>query len=175
MAAPEYVPIPPTERPRTYTSPQHVPEPWTRHRPGDLAGRQPRAPYLGFPGPDQGYGLVLANRFRDRLQLTPGESADDAVTGCLGIGLRRASMFGRAPAVHDFTIAYTISGFLDPALPAELAALRRPKFEGLANTLHHYAELRDLVDGIPEPTLRLPHQQVLADYPAKWRELLGLQ
>ncbi len=175
MAAPEYVPIRPTERPRTYTSPAHVPEPWTSDRPGDLSGRQPRAPQLGFPGPDQGFGLVLANRFRDRLQLTPGESADDAVTGSLGIGLRRASMFGRAPAVHDFTVASTIWGFLDPAPPAELVALRRPKFEGLANTLHHYAELRDLVDSIPEETLRRPHQQVLADYPARWRELIGLQ
>jgi len=174
MAAPEYVPTRPADRPRTYTSPAHVPEPWKPERPGDLAGRQPRGPQLGFPGPDQGYGLLVANRFRDRLQLTPGESADDAVTGCLGIGLRRASMFGRAPVVHDFTIAYTIWGFLDPAPPADLVALRRSKFEGLANTLHHYAELRGLVDSIPEATLRHLHQQVLADYPARWRELLGV-
>ena len=95
-------------------------------------------------------------------------------TGCLGIGLRRASMFGRAPAVHDFTIAFTIWGFLDQAPPAELVAIRRPKFEGLANTRHHYAELRDVVDSIPEATLRRPHQEVLADYPDRWQELLGL-
>ena len=175
MAAPEYVPIRPAERPRAYRSPPHVPESWRSERPGDLQGRQPRAPQLGFPGPDQGYGLVLANRFGDRLQLTPGESADDAVAGCLGIGLRRASMFGRAPAVHDFTIAFTIWGFLDPTPPAELVAIRRPKFEGLARTHHHYAELRDVVDSIPETTLRRPHQQVLADYPDRWRDLLDLQ
>lgn len=175
MAAPEYVPIRPTERPRTYASPPHVPESWKSKRPGDLNGRQPRAPQLGFPGPDQGFGLVLANRFRDRLHLTPGESADDAVTGCLGSGLRRASMFGRAPSVHDFTVAYTIWGFLDSSPPAELVDLRRAKFEGLAITLHHYAELRDLVDSIPEDTLRRSHQQVSADYPARWRDLLGLQ
>jgi len=174
MAAPPYVPTRPADRPRTYTSPEHVPDSWKPERPGDLTGRQPRAPQLGYPGPDQGYGLVLANRFRDRLALQPHEDADDAVTGCLGSGLRRASMFGRAPVVHDFTIAYTIWGFLDANPPAELVAWRRPRFEGLANTLHHYAEMRDLVDSIPEATLRCTHQQVQADYPARWKELLGV-
>jgi hypothetical protein len=174
MAAPPYVPTRPADRPRTYTSPEHVPESWKAERPGDLTGRQPRAPQLGYPGPDQGFGLVLANRLRDRLVLQPHEDADDVVTGCLGIGLRRASTFGRAPVVHDFTIAYTIWGFLVSEPPAELVALRRPRFEGLANTLHHYAELRELVDSIPEATIRRTHQQVKADYPARWKELLGV-
>lgn len=174
MGIPEYVPTVPEDRPRVYTSPDHVPERWIPDRPGDLVGRQPRGPMLGDQGPDQGFGLKLANRFRDRLQLGPAEAADDVVYGCLQIGTRRASLFGRAPTVHDMTIAYTIWGFLDPAPPTELLALRHPAFEGVSHLAHHYAELRALVDRVPEATLRASHQQVQTDYPARWRELLGL-
>ena len=31
-------------------------------RPGELVGRQPRGPRLGYQGPDQGYALALAAR-----------------------------------------------------------------------------------------------------------------
>ena len=174
MAAPEYVPSAPVDKTRTYASPDHVPEPWKPDRPGDLTGRQPRGRLLGDPGPDQGYGLVLANRFRDRLRLGEGESVDDAIQGGLGIALRRASLFGREPVVHDFTLAFTIWGFLDDQPPAELLARRRKAFEGLALTQHHYGELRELVDAIPEATLRVSHQEAHAAYPGRWKELLGL-
>lgn len=174
MAVPQYVPQRPTDRPRVYSSPDHVPEPWMPDRPGDLVGRQPRGAMLGDPGPDQGFGLKLAKRFRDRLHLGDTEHVDDAIAGCLGIGLRRASLFGRAPMVHDMTIAYTIWGFLDPSPPAELVGRRRATFEGVAHLAHHYAEFRALVDSVPEATLRTSHQQVQGDYPNRWRELLGL-
>ena len=36
---------------------------WLADRPGELAGRQPLGPRLGYPGPDQGYVLKLAHRF----------------------------------------------------------------------------------------------------------------
>ena len=117
MAAPPFVPRSPVDKPRTYESPDHVPEAWRADRPGDLAGRQPTGAQLGYQGPDQGYGLLLAERFRDRLQLQQAEAADDAIQGSLGVALRRASMFGRAPTIHDFTVAFTIWGFLDPAPP----------------------------------------------------------
>ena len=66
MAAPPFVPHSPVDKPRTYESPDHVPEAWRADRPGDLAGRQPAGAQLGYQGPDQGYGLLLAERFRDR-------------------------------------------------------------------------------------------------------------
>ena len=87
--------------------------------------------------------------------------------------MRRASMFGRAPVIHDLRIAFTIWGFLDAAPPAELVDLRRPAFEGVANSLHHYDARRALVDSVPEATLRQTLDQVRAAYPARWRELLG--
>jgi hypothetical protein len=128
---------------------------------------------LGYQGPDQGYGLLLAERCRERVRLQPGEDPDDAIRGCLGVALRRASLFGRAPTIHDFTVAFTIWGFLDPSPPADLVALRRPLFEGVRHTTHHYAEARAIADQVPVATLRQTHQQVVEAYPARWQELLG--
>ena len=47
-------------------------------------------------------------------------------------------------------------------------------FEGVANTLHHYAESRAIVDIVPEATLRMRPEQVSAAFPGSWRELLGV-
>src|SRR5690606_40342592 len=61
---------------------------------------------LGAAGPDQGYGYKLAKRMQDKLQLLPREHATDAVVGALAVALKRASLFGRAPVIHDFRLAY---------------------------------------------------------------------
>lgn len=172
MGAPEYVPVPPTAKARVYESPDHVPGPWRPDRPGDLSGRQPAGRHLGYQGPDQGYGLVLAHRFRDRLELAPGEHADDAIAGCLGIALRRASLFGRAPVVHDFTLAFTIWGYLDGSPPQDLVTLRKELFEGLGHAVHYF-EARDVADRVPEATLRMPHTEAMSAYPSRWAELVG--
>ena len=100
-------------------------------------------------------------------------TADDAIQGCLGVALRRASLFGRAPTIHDFTVAFTIWGFLDPSPPPDLVAARRPLFDGVRHVTHHYAEGRAIADRVPEATLRLSHQQVMSAYPESWRSLLG--
>ena len=128
---------------------------------------------MGFQGPDQGFAIKIANTFRPRLRLVAGEQVDDAIGGCLGIALRRASMFSRAPVVHDLTVAFTAWGFLDPDPPADLVSLRTTLFTGVANVLHHYAEGRAIVDMTPESTLRMTPQQVAAAYPGRWRELVG--
>jgi hypothetical protein len=173
MAAPSFVPTEPVDEPRAYRSPRHVPDAWSPDRPGDLAGRQPVGTRLGFQGPDQGYAVKLANGMRSRLQLTPGESADDAVRGCLNVALRRASLFGRAPVVHDLTIAFTIWGFLDAAPPAELVARRKAMFAGLGHTAQHYAEGREVAESVPEATLRMTPAQVAQAYPSGWAGLVG--
>lgn len=169
MAAPEYVPNSLAQQPR-----KGLPIPparaWRPDRPGDLAARQPSGATLGNPGPDQGYGLLLAKRFRDRLEVSEHESVADVEAGCLGVGLRRASLFGRAPVIHDFTVAYTIWGFLGGA-PGELVDHRRPLFEEAA---HHYWDQRHIVDQVPEATLRLLPAQAQQRFPADWRQLLGL-
>ena len=81
MAAPRFSPVDPLDDARGYTSPDHVPDEWHADRPGDLKGRQPVGARLGYQGPDQGYGLLLANRVRPELVLQPHEAADDAVAG----------------------------------------------------------------------------------------------
>lgn len=173
MAAPRFSPVPPTIHPRVYESPDHVPAAWAADRPGDFEGFQPLGPGLGDPGPDQGYALHLANRMRPKLQLQPGESADDAVRGCLGAATRRASMYSRAPIAHDMTIAFTIWGFLDANPPAELVALRGRLFEGVRLVAHHYPQARVVADFPPEATLRMTPAQVSEAYPAEWRSLIG--
>ena len=173
MAAPRFSPVPPTQHPRYYESPDHVPAAWTPDRPGEIDGFQPDAPRLGDQGPDQGYALRIADRLRPKLQLQPGEHADDAIRGCLGVALRRASMFSRAPVVHDLTIAFTIWGFLDEQPPADLLARRAELFEGVGNVNHHYAEGRKIADLVPESTLRMTPDAVAAAYPNGWRELTG--
>jgi hypothetical protein len=173
MAAPKFSPVGPLDDARGYESPDHVPDPWCADRPADLDGRQPTGARLGSQGPDQGYALALAARLRPEVVVTAGESVDDAVSGCTAVAMRRASLFGRAPVIHDLRLGFTIWGFLDPSPPAELVALRRPLFEGVANSLHHYEERRALVDSVPETTLRMSPDQVRAAYPASWGQLLG--
>jgi hypothetical protein len=174
MAVPKFAPSSPIDDPRSYQSPDHVPGTWTPSRPAEVRGFQPEGGRLGYQGPDQGFGIKIANTFRPKLHLAPGESADDAVRGCLGIGLRRASLFSRAPVIHDFTIAFTVWGFLDIVAPAELVSRRVKAFQGVAHIAHAYDQQRALVDMVPSATLRMSPQQVTAAYPVRWRELLGL-
>lgn len=174
MAAPKFSPVAPTDRARYYESPDHVPASWSPDRPGDIEGFQPTGERLGAQGPDQGYALKLANRLADRLHLHPGEHVDDVIRGCLGIALRRASLFSRAPVVHDLHVAFTVWGFYDADADPELVQLRRAKFEGLRHVGHHYAEAREVVDAIsPELLVQTP-AQVEAAHTADWRAVIGL-
>jgi hypothetical protein len=174
MAAPKFSPVSSTDHARAYSSPDHVPESWSPDRPGEIDGFQPEGPRLGSQGPDQGFALRIAERLRPKLRLTDDEHEDDAIRGCLGVALRRASMFSRAPVVHDLTIAFTIWGCYDESPPPELVALRRSMFEGLRNTAHHYMESRAVADLPPEATLQMTPEAVTAAYPAAWESLLGL-
>lgn len=173
MAAPKFAPVPPTASPRAYRSPDHVPDRWTPDRPGAVVGLQPRGERLGTQGPDQGFALRIASRLAPEVKLQPGEKLDDAVRGCVNIALRRASLFSRAPVVHDLRMAFTMWGFFDQNPPAELVARRRELFEGVGHTAHHYAEGRRIADLVPESTLRSTPRQVADRYPTQWRELTG--
>lgn len=174
MAAPQFIPVSPTERIKAYESNDHVPKTWQPDRPGELDGRQPAGAGLGSQGPDQGYGIKLANRFRDKLQLSKGESIEDALQGGSIVGLRRASLYGRAPVIHDFTMAFTMWGLLDANTPADLVETRRKAFEGIAHITAHYSEGRAVVDPIPDSTFLQTPEQLAAAYKADWRATLGL-
>jgi hypothetical protein len=173
VAAPRFVPTKAIDDTRIYTSPPRRPGSWVPDRPAELHAGQPRGERLGSPGPDQGFGLTLAEGFRGRLNLRPGEHEDDAIAGCLTIALKRASLFGRAPVIHDLTIAFTLWGFLDESAPDELVALRRTLFEEVANS-HHYAEQRQIADRVPESTLRMQPAEVTRRHGEDWRSLLDL-
>jgi hypothetical protein len=167
MAAPEYVPRSPVEKARVYESPPWSGDPWLADRPGELTGRQPLGPRLGYPGPDQGFVLKLARAFEPKLVLTEGESAHDAIAGACVVALKRASLFGRAPVVHDLTAAFSIWGFLSEA-DIELVRLRRPLFEEVANP-NHYMELRRIADLVPQAVLRLGHEEIASIAASDWR------
>jgi hypothetical protein len=159
--------------PLYYSSPEVVPETWCPDRPGVVDGLQPTGPLLGAQGPDQGFAFSIAHRIAPRLHLQPRERLDDAIRGCVLIALRRASLFSRAPVVHDVNLAFTIWGFFDEAPPADLRARRAELFEGVGNVLHHYAEGRVLADLVPLTTLRMTPAAAAAAYPARWRDLTG--
>lgn len=167
MTQPDYVPLAPADRVRPAER-LPVPHSWKADRPADL--HTPGAPTgrrFGSQGPDLGYGMKLARRFEDRLELAPGETTDDAVAGCFGVGTKRASIYGRAPVIFDFELAFTLWGFLGGA-PAELVAYRMPMFQGAA---HHYESQRAICDRVPDETLRLTPAQV-AERLGDWKSLL---
>ncbi len=173
MAAPEFVPITPLAEVRVYTSPPRRPESWRAQRPGDLDASQPRGDLFGSQGPDQGYVLSLARRFDGNLVLDGAEHHDDAVAGCVAVALKRASLLGRAPVVHDLTVAFTVWGFLDTTPDPELVSIRKSLFAEVANP-HHYGERRRIADATPETTLGRSHAQVAEAHERDWRSLLLL-
>jgi len=167
VAQPEYVPLATADRVRPAERlPQH--DGWRQDRPAEITRfGPPTGRFFGKPGPDQGYALTLAETFHDRLELAAGEHAEDAMEGCLGVGLRRASIFGRAPVVHDLTLAFTLWGFLGGAAK-ELVEFRVPLFQAVA---HDYSRQRDVVDRVAEATLRLTPAKVAEQLPGDWRSL----
>jgi len=173
MAAPKSAPAGESES-RYYSSPAAVPSSWNPERPGIVEGLQPVGPRLGAQGPDQGFALTIAKRLAPKLHLKGRERLDDAIRGCVGIALRRASLFSRAPIVHDVTLAFTIWGFFDENPPDDLIGRRPQLFEGVGNVNHHYAEGRAIADLVPESTLRLSPEQAAEGYPARWKELTGI-
>ena len=172
MAAPEYVPRPKAERVRTYESPPRRPEPWVADRPAEVVDGQPDGLRLGHQGPDQGFALKLARRFEGRLVLAEGEHEADAVAGCVAVAMHRASIFGRAPMIHDLTVAFTVWGFLDPA-STPLVEWRRPFFAEVRHP-NHYLQMRKLVDKVPTWVLRLPHDEVRRMASADWQSVFAL-
>lgn len=172
VAAPEYVPQPAIKHVRSYESPPRRPESWMPDRPGDSTSPFRRAERLGAPGPDQGYIWVLARRFSGQLQLASDETEEDALVGCVGVALKRASLFGRAPVVHDMQVALTVWGFLGDASP-DLIAYRQPLFAEVANP-HHYPEQRHIVDLVPDDVLRQTPQQVADARRADWKSVLSV-
>lgn len=170
MTQPSYVPITTADRVRPVER-LPVPSGWLPARPGDVpAPVPPKGPMFGSTGPDLGYGMKLAKRFGDRLELAEGESAADAVVGCFTVGTRRAATFGRAPVIYDMEFAFTLWGFLGDA-PDDLVAFRKPVFQGAA---HDYEAQRDIVGRVKEEALPLTPAQV-RERLGEWKTLIAME
>lgn len=143
---------------------------WVLSRPAEQVDLEPpRGARFGATGPDLGFGLKLAKRFEDRLELAPGESAHDAVAGCFACGSRRSADFGRAPVIHDMEWAYTLWGYLGGA-PEDLVAARVKLFRGAS---HEYWDQRQVVDAVNEATLRMTPAQVRSQL-SSWQSLVSV-
>lgn len=170
MTQPSYVPIVEADQVRPAYR-LRTPLPWRAERVADLrTPGQPRGRELGVPGPDQGYALLLAERlFESRLRLTSGITAEDALIGASAVAAARAARFGRAPVARDVEMALILFGFLDDA-PEDLVQWRSMLFPAVS---HHYERQRQIVDAVPEATLRLTPEQVHAQL-SEWRRLFDL-
>ena len=174
MGAPRHVPQSPTGDAPVYSSPDVVPLSWKNVRPGDLSSEQPSGGFMGHQGPDQGFALRLRRAFRDQLCIDETEHLEDVESGCVQIAMKRASIYGRAPVVHDLEIAYRIWGFLDEDADPQLIEERLRRFEGVSEA-HHYADLRRLVASVPVETLQMSREAVEGKYASDWKALLELQ
>ena len=170
MSAPKYVPVATVG---AFRGDSALPpaEAWKTDRPAELLAGSPTGARMGRPGPDQGFAIKLANSFHGKLRLTEGEDEHDAIAGCLGVALKRASMFSRAPVIHDLKVAFAAFGYLDDA-PADLVAFRKERFEAVG---HHYELQREIADLVTEETLRMTPEAVSRRVAGgNWKALLAL-
>jgi hypothetical protein len=172
MAVDPYVPTLPEDAPRRSVA---IPPAsgWRAVRPGDLEpaagpGRG-NGVLFGTPGPDSGYALTLAERFRDRITVAPPETVHDAEAVAAGVAMRRAGLFGRAPMSTDVELGLTLFGWLGDA-PAELVEWRRLAVAGIG---HDYARRVGLVEAIPDAVIRRRPDQIRGEL-SGWRRLVGL-
>jgi len=168
VTQPNFVPIVETDQVRpSYRL--RTPGDWRAGRVAEVRGpTHPRGRELGVPGPDQGYAFLLAHTlFEDRLELTEGVTAEDALVACAEVAGARAALFGRAPVAKDIELALVLFGFLGDA-PADLVTWRAPLFKSAA---HHYQQQRSIVAAPTEQTLRLTPDAVRARLP-EWRSML---
>lgn len=156
------------DRPRSGT-PMPPSRGFVADRAGDSASsEQPRGHLFGNPGPDLGYALTLAERFRDRLELGAHEKAADAVAVATGIAMRRSSAFGRAPISTDVELGLTVLGYLGGA-PEDLVTWRVEHVHGAS---HEYAEALHTVNAVKEEALRLAPAEA-RERLSSWRDLFS--
>lgn len=144
------------------------------NRPGETVG----APVmsggrLGAQGPDQGFALTLTKVFANKLELEDNEYIGDVNSGCVGIATKRASLFHRAPVVHDLRIAYTVFGFLDPKPDPNLVEFRKAAFAQVHYSFHYF-ERRAIADMVRNRVLMQNPDQVAMRYRKDWREQLSI-
>jgi hypothetical protein len=171
MAVDPYVPTRQEDAPRRSVA---IPPAsgWRAARPGDIdpaIGSGRKGVLFGTPGPDSGYALTLAERFRDRIAAVAPETVHDAEMIGAQVAMRRGGLFGRAPIALDVELGLTLFGWLGDA-PADLVEWRRLAVVGVA---HDYPRRIGLVEAIPDAVIRQKPEEIRGRV-AEWRQLLGL-
>lgn len=173
MAAPEFVPSAPTTK-RHYTSPPQRAGKGMANRPGETFGlASSDVGRLGAQGPDQGFALTLTSLFDTKIVLTDGEYRGDVDAGCVPVATKRASLFHRAPVVHDLRIAYTLFGFLDENAPQDLVEFRKKAFAEVHYSFHYF-ERRAIVDLVSNEVLMQTPDAVATRYRSDWRDQVSV-
>ena len=167
MTQPDYVPVAAGSRLRE-TDELSTPQRWVPDRPAELGAMRGSAveqgKFLGTPGPDSGYALKLARIAIDKLKLSHDEHRDDVIAVIAAVGIKRASLYSRAPVIHDVNFALRLFGYLGDDIPEELKAYRRSLMRGAA---HDYFQLRQIIETIPVSTLEIKEAGIDALH---WRE-----
>ena len=171
MAAPRYVPTPSLKK-KYYESPRRKQsDRWMSSRPAEQNKASPRNTGFGNQGPDQGYALKIVQHFRSKVYLADSEEWDDAAEVAVIIGLKRASLFGRAPSRYDLEAAFCIWGFFDPTPDSDLLALRLEKLKHLG-AAHNYLLRRAIADSVPSDALRREVEKIQEAYGEGWESMI---
>ncbi|MGI9606055.1 MAG: hypothetical protein ACR2P0_07940 [Acidimicrobiales bacterium] len=171
MAAPNHVPVAPNAA-QHYSSPPQRERGWTADRPGETVGEETGGAALGSPGPDQGFAMKLTGVFDSKIRLGAGEHRSDVDAGCIAVALKRASLYGRAPVVHDMRVAYTLFGFIDDDAPIDLIEFRKELFAQVHYSFHYF-ERRAIADLVADDVLRQTPDEITLTYRNDWRTQLG--
>ncbi len=171
MAAPRYVPTPPTQNKYYQSSRRRESSRWISGRPAEqkVASRQNSG--FGNQGPDQGYALKVVQYFRDKVYLSITEEWSDAAEVAVIIGLKRASLFGRAPSRYDLEAAFCIWGYFDPAPDSGLVELRTKILRNLGAT-HNYLLRRTIADSVASHILKEGLEKIQQKYQDDWRTMI---
>jgi hypothetical protein len=146
----------------------HLPaaRPWVPARPGDeVVYGQPRGRLLGFPGPNIGFAMTLAERLSTQFVLAPHEHVTDAISVVAEVAMKRAASYGRAPVATDVECAALVLGYLGGS-PPEFAAWRAT----VVHDAHEsYTRRRAVCDAVDLDVIRLA-PKALSDRLAEVRD-----
>ncbi|MDG1845554.1 MAG: hypothetical protein P8J01_04085 [Acidimicrobiales bacterium] len=173
MAAPRYVPSPKNQRNYYESSKRKITDQWRLERPAEQKSASSKNSRFGYQGPDQGYALKIVQYFHERVYLTSDERWTDAAQTAVVVGLKRASLFGRAPTRFDLEAAFCLWGFFDPTPDVELVELRIDNLTNIG-TSHNYLQRRVVADCIPVDGLKQGLEKILESYTNDWHSLIDV-
>tara|TARA_B100000953_G_C17782920_1_gene346209 strand:- start:6 stop:554 length:549 start_codon:yes stop_codon:yes gene_type:complete len=173
MAAPRHVPTPALQKKFYKSTRRKQSDRWVTGRPGEQKSVLQRNSGFGNQGPDQGYALKIVQYFRDKVYLTSSEEWSDAAEAAVIVGLKRASLFGRAPSRYDLEAAFCIWGFFDPEPDSDLVELRFEKLRNVGAT-HNYLLRRAIADSVPPEALREELEKIQENYDGGWQSMIDI-